>query len=123
MDMAKTTIDYKYLPVLISRLVNNKKSFTIAHAGSGDTGVEVHAQMRQHDLDEWSNDSHGGFVIRVDCPDVWHVAEKQGFDIEDSRYDAAEEVLTGVRKNLETTWDAINLAIDAELDNYCGEQK
>jgi hypothetical protein len=122
MDMAKTTIDYKYLPVLVARLINNNESFTIARASSGDTDVEVHAQMRQHDLDEWANESHGGFVIRIDCPDVWQVAEKQAFDIEDSRYDAAEVILTGVRKNLETVWDAINMAIDAELDAYCGEQ-
>jgi hypothetical protein len=123
MDMAKTTIDYKYLAVLVARLVNNNESFTIAHAASGDTDVEVHAQMRQHDLDEWSNESHGGFAVYVDCPDVWYVARKKGHDISDSPYDAAEEILTGVRKNLETTWDAISLAIDAELANYCGEQK
>jgi hypothetical protein len=121
MDMAKTTVDYKYLPALVARLVNNNENFTIVYAHEGDTDVEVHALMRQHDLDEWASESHGGFVIRVDCQDVWLAAQKQGHNIEDSRYDAAEAVLTGVSNNLETVLEAINEAIDVELEARCGE--
>jgi hypothetical protein len=114
-ESAKTTIDYQYLPVLVARLVSGYKSFSVDFTSPSEGEASVFADINQDLLDEWANESHGGFVISVDLPTVWYRAKKLGESIEDDRYDIAEDVLTNVRNNLESAWTCIDTAIDYAL--------
>lgn len=121
MTQATTTIAYKYLPVLVARLISQAETFSIGEATPDNDEVNVFVNTKQSWLDEWANEAHGGFVINLTCADVWAYADASGYDISDSRYDAAEAVLADVRSNLAYVWEALEEAIDAALISYCEE--